>query len=823
MKKTFVKKGMREIRRGWVQYLFLVVILGIGVSMYGVMSDLGDSRWSTLDSIYEEAAFMDVQVNIVYGKSINETTVNKSTVDSILKRPDISSYIDNIEYRLTYDAYINHSTDKGIKTTRGLVIGYQSFDEEGQQRDFTVNKPLFYVDNPPVFDSADADQCYLERKFSRAYDLGKGDSITVIKGTQQKELKVLEHVNIPEFLFVIEDKGSMPTERSLGIIMMPLDAASELFFGEIPQELEINDIVITLNNSDDINEFQEIIIEEFKNDGIAVKTTGKEENPSRYFLYADLKNDEENLAIFPIMIFSVAALGLIMVLRRMIRVHRSQIGIFKALGIPDRSIIMYFFVIGLFIAVLGIIAGFIISLWLNSAMNSMMNNLYDFAVMSSSVSWNYYIYGSIFSIALCAFCTLIPTWFALRIKPIDAIQNKEDITSQKGKKFKKKVGSRNNLPVPLKLSIRNFTRRPGRSLTSILGVAISLGLFLGIAIVFESVIVALDTTSEDTRLDYEIIMDEFSPVNMTEAWSKDFSALNSEGINPGILQPTEASKGSITEEGIIYGLKDVRSAFKVELEKGNLRTGEVVISTYTAERLGVDVGDKIELEVLQVTESGFALNSVEIQISGLQSNHIGFLMFMDLETLQNLTNLNGYANIIYLNTEKGQMSRELENALITTPHVKSVTYVNDRENVLEQYFDLFLWTIALMLLLSIVMAGAIVYNLFMINAQESRRDYATMKTLGTSLKRLGYLIFIEAGFVIVLGIILGILVGYGMAMGMFANLGEFEVFNIDILIPPLWFTIGIAMIILVILFVSWRTLSYVNKINIADVIRERST
>jgi ABC-type antimicrobial peptide transport system permease subunit len=62
-----------------------------------------------------------------------------------------------------------------------------------------------------------------------------------------------------------------------------------------------------------------------------------------------------------------------------------------------------------------------------------------------------------------------------------------------------------------------------------------------------------------------------------------------------------------------------------------------------------------------------------------------------------------------------------------------------------------------------------------------------------------------------------------MAFGMLANLDGFEAFNFKIVFSWFWFAIGTAMIIMVIFFVSWRTLRYVERINIADVIRERST
>ncbi len=816
MRKIFVKKGLRELWKHKVQYIFLIIILGLGVSMYSSLYDLGASREATLDAIYEETNFMDVQVKVLYGQ-----TVNLSTLDNILKKPGVVERIDKIEYRLSFDVFINHTTDEGIKTTKGIIMGYEAFSPDGQPREPTINKPLFFVDKSPVFSAPNAEQCILERKFAKAYDLAAGDQITVMKGPKKAQLDILEQANIPEYFFVIPEGSIFPSERSLGVIITPIDTAHELYFENASGEKKVNDLVILLNDPDDQKDFEEIITHEFENIGIAVKTIGKEENPSRAFLYDDLKNDRESTGIFPIIIFIVSAFGLIMVLRRMISVHRAQIGIFKALGVPDRVVLSYFSLIGIFVAIFGTIAGFLFAIPINSSFESLLNDLYDFAIMKMSISWEYYIYAGIISLVLCLGCTILPTWWALRIKPIDAIQNREGLSTKKIGKLSGKVGRKSRMPVPLKLTLRNLIRKPGRSLTSIIGVALALALFLSFAILMDSVMMVLDKNAELSKWDYEIIMDGFSPVNITQDWQNSYSEI--EAVNPGILLPTKLSGNGNNEECIIYALEDVRNAYTIDLEKGKFENGGMIISEYHSKKLDIEPGDKVELEVpLFSPDTGFTMEKVNITISSVHSNHFGFYVFMDLSTMHKLTNLFGSANIIYLNLEDGESSQSLENELITTSGVSSVTYSKDRENLLEQYFVIFVTTVYLIALLSVGLAAAIVYNLFMINAQENRRNYATMKTLGTSLRRLGYLIFIEAGFIILFGVILGGIGGYFLAIGMILEASEFEAWNLEIIFSWNWFIAGTLLIILVVVLVSLLTIRYINRINIADVIRERS-
>ena len=202
---------------------------------------------------------------------------------------------------------------------------------------------------------------------------------------------------------------------------------------------------------------------------------------------------------------------------------------------------------------------------------------------------------------------------------------------------------------------------------------------------------------------------------------------------------------------------------------------------------------------------------------------MGYYLFMDLGTFQSMTGLDGLVNIIYLQVIDDEPIQELENMLITTPGVSSVVHVEDRENLLEQYFEIFVGTVYVMGVVSSILSLAIVYNLFMIDAHEKRRDYATMKTLGTSLRRIGYLIFIESGLVAIIGIALGAAGGMGLAYYMFAVADEWEVMNMRIVFTWPGFIAGSIMMIAVIVLVSFLTIRYISSINIANVIRERST
>jgi ABC-type antimicrobial peptide transport system permease subunit len=98
-----------------------------------------------------------------------------------------------------------------------------------------------------------------------------------------------------------------------------------------------------------------------------------------------------------------------------------------------------------------------------------------------------------------------------------------------------------------------------------------------------------------------------------------------------------------------------------------------------------------------------------------------------------------------------------------------------------------------------------------------------MKTLGTSLKRITYLIFLEQLFTLIAGVAGGSILGFYMAVGMLKGIDLLEVFTFEVILSIQWFLVGVIMVASVILLVSFLTIRYISRIDIADVIRERTT
>ena len=811
---TLIKKGRRELWGHKTQYILLIVILGMGIGMYTSMFDFMGTREATMTVIEEQSRFMDFEISTQYGVMLDQRVAENMLMDSPVRDSIVAK-----EYRLIVDVYLNHSFVNGEKMTKGLMYGYDYEQGNGEYRDITVNRPLFFDDDITHFTTIENPSCYLEVNFADYYDIHPDDSFIVVKDNQEIEVTVLEIINVPDFFDVVSEGSIFPIPDSLGVLVVPYEMTNSIMNLDSSEGQLINNIILRITDNADIDIIEEELIKLFEDEEIPVTVMKGEDNPAWSSLMGDLEGDKEFMGMFPGIIFTVAGIGLIIALRRMVRAHRPQIGIFKAMGVTNRTILLYFLIIGLIIALCSIIFGYVLSFPLKMMFNGLMDEMLLFAVRDYATYPEYYLYSALIAFFLCISCTLLPAASAVRAKPIDVIQKREGLGKLKSKHKLKNNHSSKRVPTPFKMVGRDISRKPVRTLTTIFGVALSLALFLSVVIMFDSFFVFLDETKEVNSWDYEIGISGFSPISIGEHWTDDFYI---KSINPGLRLPVNMSKNGKYVDAMVIGLDEIDQSLNIGVEHPS---GDgLFISKYMAEELDISKGDFVEIEILRLKDGfNFQMLSTELEILGIHTNPMGVFVYTDISVLYRLTRLDDLANFYLINTYGEELPSSNLNSIAQTENVVAVTYVSEQETYLDQMFDLIIGFIFMMILISVILATAIVYNLFKIGAIEKSRDYATMKTLGTSVKRISYLIFIEGLVTLIGGLSLGSIGGYYMSYFMLVGNDLLEGISMDVVFSWTGFVMGATVLTGVVVMVSLLTIRFINKINIADVIRDRST
>jgi lipoprotein-releasing system permease protein len=127
------------------------------------------------------------------------------------------------------------------------------------------------------------------------------------------------------------------------------------------------------------------------------------------------------------LIIAVATFNIIGTLLMVVMEKTNEIGILKAIGADSGKIIKIFIMEGVFIGIVGTILGNVLAfvlcwLQLNYRVLSLPSAIYYMDTVPIYMQWSQFILVSSISLALCICATLIPSYFASKLNPINSIR-----------------------------------------------------------------------------------------------------------------------------------------------------------------------------------------------------------------------------------------------------------------------------------------------------------------------------------------------------------------------------------------------------------------
>ena len=189
-----------------------------------------------------------------------------------------------------------------------------------------------------------------------------------------------------------------------------------------------------------------------------------------------------------------------------------------------------------------------------------------------------------------------------------------------------------------------------------------------------------------------------------------------------------------------------------------LPPGGVVLGTKLAEKLGVRVGDTLQVDVLEGRRP-----QQQIPVTGVFETYIGVPAFIDIATLNRLLRERPsleYANLLIDRAGRPELYRELK----ALPEIASVTL---REAAVSTFHDTLAKTLLIYISFFAMFACAlgfgVVYNSTRIALSERGRELATLRVLGFSRAEISYILLGEVALLIFIGLPLGCLAGQGLA------------------------------------------------------------
>ena len=460
--------------------------------------------------------------------------------------------------------------------------------------------------------------------------------------------------------------------------------------------------------------------------------------------------------IFPVVLYAVAAMVTFTTMTRFVDEERTNAGIFKALGYHSKDIIAKFVIYGLVAGTLGTLLGILIGHYILAP--TISHIITERMIVGESQQYFYWTYSCL-ALGLSLVASVLPAYLVSRRElHEEAAQLLLPKPPVKGSKIllERITFIWSHLSFTQKVTARNIFRYKQRMLMTIFGVAGSVALlFAGLGIQ-SSVVGVADRQFKDLQ-QYQMILS----VN-TRASDSDKSKLEEKLKSNEIedyrlifskqIEEKYSGKAGVQTVTIMVTDKDDLEPF-VHLEKNGEKlslSGGVILTDKLAQLAGVSVGDN------------FTIDGKTFKVGAIAEHYVGHFVYMNQATYEEIygqaPKMNTY--LVQLKDKSEGNTERVAGEFMDQVAVSGLVQNASTIQLFESFANSLNHTMAILVLVSVLLAIVILYNLTNINVAERIRELSTIKVLGFHNKEVTLYIYRETIILSLIGMIVGLVSGF---------------------------------------------------------------
>ena len=730
----------RDLRRRWLQVAAIALIIAIGTGIYSALGSTATWRRESNDASFATLDMYDLRVKTADGIDAPAGQL----LDAVAGPPD--RFVARAEERLVAPTQLDASTDDETILVPGRIVGIDV--AAGGPR---INQVWVDRGRGRGLNESDAGRptAVLEQNFASHYSLAPAGTVRVGK----TDVRYVGQGMSPEYFFVVTEEGGFFAEANFGVVFTSLDTAQQL----ADRPGRVNDLLIQLRPGVRVDDAREAVTAAFDDSGLAVTVMEPRDEDAYRVLYDDINSDQRFWNVFAALILAGAAFGAFNLASRMVDAQRREIGIGMALGFTRRRLMFRPLLVGVEIALLGVVLGVAVGVAVDAALRPVFTSILPLPIWHTEFQPATFARGAALGFALPVIATAWPVWRAVRMQPVDAIAT----THRSARSGLSPLLRR--LPWPQstfgRMPLGNVLRTPRRTALTALGIAAAISALVVTLGMIDSFLVTMD------RHDREVLQED--PDRLAVAL-RGFEAPGSPAIAAvaaepavGEVQPVLRFAGQLRagDGEAIDAVLDVTAADGAVWHPTRTKAddrGGLIISEEAGRDLAVDVGDTVTLRhPTQDAAGGLRMTDTPMRVGAIHPSPFRFATYLDRSELGRL-GLPDVANQLYVLPSVGSSTSDVQRALFDHPAVASTQPVTAASKVIRESMDEFVAVFRVLELFILLLALLIAYNAATINNDERRRDHATLFAFGLPLRRVLRMDLVE-------GILLGIL---GTAAGL---------------------------------------------------------
>lgn len=723
---VLAKKLLRTIRTTRGQFLAVSVVVLVGITVYISMSTVSYNMSRSRDIFYSDNNFADYYFQVIKApegviKQVESVPgVSRATGRIQKDVPVIGKNGERATARLT-----SYPLPMNTEVNRLQLLSGRLFDKYPEGGDAEV---------------------LLDPQYASANRLSPGDTVTVVAEGRQVLLTVTGTATAPEFIYPMKDTASLiPEPGNFGIFMVPHNQVQQI----LNLSGQINQVVIKLSPGVD----EKVVAEQI--DGILepygrLASYPRKQQLSDAVLSGELDQLRMMSRFLPSIFLGIAALIEFVMLGRMVKSQRSQIGTMKAIGYNNFQIMWHYTSYALLVGMLGALLGSIAGVMLASSLSLLYAQFFNLPEVVSGASGQSLLYGFALSLSAGAVAGLTASRGVLNVQPAESMQ--PEAPKGSGNIFLESwAWFWRRLDTAWKMGLRTIMRNRLRSAITLLGVVFATGMMI-VAFFFQDTVNVMIDEYFTQKYDYFVRFN--GPVR--EPALLDITRLD--GVTraePVFEVPVKLHFEGRSQEELLIGLPHDTKMQRLASETGSplqLPDSGLLISSSTARKLQARVGDEVQVETL--LPLGPTRRST-VRIMGVNQQFVGGMSYLTLAEANRIMHDNRLISGAMLKIDMGRASL-VEAELNDMTGVSSILSRRAEMESFTSQMDYMYFFVAIMVSFAILLGFAIVYNASIISFAERRRELASLRVMGFTVQEVSGLLLKENLLQTLLGVALGL-------------------------------------------------------------------
>jgi len=784
------KKLFRTFIEQWGQSLAVIMVIASGTANFICLNSAHSDLSLTRDTYYQKYRLADF-----------EMIVERAPESTAFKLEEIP----------------------GVRQVRGRVIGEAKVDIEGVEEPRAgriVSMPAspgavlndIALREGRYFDEGAEDQTIVSERFAKANNLQLGDRIDITVKSRRYSLRIVGLALAPEFVYMIRNVQELiPSPERFGVLWVPEDFAQSA----MDLRTSFNSFLGTVDDPDRVDAVVDQADKALKPFGVHAKVK-RSDMISNRFLTDELHGLSVSARIVPAIFMTIAATILLVLLNRMVRTERTQVGLMKAYGYSDLAVATHYIQYALLLTLGGCILGFFGGQWLARGLIGLYVQFYAFPLLESRV------YPDVVarSMALAAGAALVgaisAALQAAQIQPAEAMRPEAPKVAHQV--WLERIPALwRRVSFLWKMIFRNIARNRVRAGLNSFGVSVATGLLIMGFFTMDALHFGLSFQFQ--RAQREDVRVSFITERGTEALHSIAQMPHVRRAEAMLQYPFELKTAWRKKEVVVVGLEDdseLQPLLNFALQRVPVEGEGLIITQHMANQLGLKVGDFVTLKPLM----GKVTREFQVPISRTTEQFLGNSGYMRIETLSRMLGEETVLNAALLRIAP-EGEDYLKKTLKDVPGVAAVNFTKDSyRSLLDTIGANMQVQNTMVLFFAGIIACSVIYNITAVALAERQRELASLRVLGLSPQEVGRILYNENIVLSLIGVMMGWPLGTAICK-LIVHAYSNDLFRLPFYIEPRTYAMSSLLSLFFVFLANLMVRRRILRLDLVEVLKER--